>query len=974
MNTGKRILSLLLIAWLVIGQTGAAVFAAEDTSGAAAVTVDEGAVSIGETQDTLDVESPQDGGYTDTADSDVGVGIEGADDAVDSGTVSDASADESIEGAKDSAEDDGIANSDSAEADAEDADGADGAGDADEGLSLLAEPLAASIDGVYTIASTLPTSRLFDIICGSTSNGAALQMYAANHTPAQRFRIKPVSGEPGYYTVVNVNSGKALDVPGANARGGATIQQYAPNGTDAQKWAFASTRAADGSYYIVSKLNPQLCLDVTNGSTANGARVQLYTANKTAAQRFVLQKQGNAIASGMYVLQSKLPSSPVLDITGGSLLSGANAQVYKSNSSFAQKFSVQFDADTGYYTITGSMSKKALDVAGAGTAAGTNVIFYAPNGTNAQKWDVKPDGKGAYVLYAACSGLALDVTAASANSGTNVQTYTSNSTLAQSWTFSATSLLGNGVYQVRSAFGTVLDVAGGGTAVGTNVQAYQSNGTLAQRFKVTHKGGEYYTIECLNSGLFVTGVANSGNVQLGSTTVDGSKLWQPVATGDGYIFLKNKATGKMMDIKDGSSVSGANVQLYAANSTTAQKWNLVATKPLPDGYYTIASAQNRSLVIDIPSASRGNGAKPQLYSSNGTAAQRFSIAASTGGSYIITAMCSTKSLDVASAAISASGSGVLQQYTPNGTNAQKWRIEYLGNGQFTIYSLVKSSSCITVQGAVAQAAPLVISAHTGAATQRFTIRPVSNTSYVSYGITLNQMAAYQKAGNPFIASVSLAEIRDTLDPNKISGSASYQFADLRSYSGLNAIQINSYLNSTVQGSTGILKNHGAAFVKASQRYGINECFLVAHAINETGWGTSQLAKGYYYDGKTAIEGTFYPAGTYYNFFGIGAYDSSPLAGGRSMAIKNGWDTPEKGIMGGAEWMAKYYLYASPYPQPTAYDIKWDVARSNAARAYGWHQYATDHRWPTKNSELMSRCYAFSGFTPKLYYLIPAYAS
>jgi beta-N-acetylglucosaminidase len=337
-------------------------------------------------------------------------------------------------------------------------------------------------------------------------------------------------------------------------------------------------------------------------------------------------------------------------------------------------------------------------------------------------------------------------------------------------------------------------------------------------------------------------------------------------------------------------------------------------------------------------------------------------------------MCSFKNFDVASAAIDASGNGVLQQYAPNATNAQKWRVEYVGNGQFAIFSLLKDAACITVHGSVATNAPLIISTYSHAESQRFVFRPVSGTVYVSHNITLDQMAGYQKAGNPYLANVSLAEIRNALDPNQISGTARYQFADLRMYSGLSAKQINDYLSSTALGRSGILKEHGAAFVKASQQYGINECFLVAHAINETGWGTSDLAKGYYYDGKTAIEGTYYPEGTYYNFFGIGAFDSSPLAGGRSMAIKNGWDTPEKGILGGAEWIGKFYIYASTYPQPTVYDMKWDVARSTVTHQYGWHQYATDHLWPTKNSRLMNECYTFSGFTPSLHYLIPVYAS
>jgi beta-N-acetylglucosaminidase len=955
MNTRTKVLPLFLTAALVFGQMSTAAFAVEDAPRQDGVGTEE---AIGGPTDATDVDA-------DATESTGTDSTEGTDSATD-GTVTDG---------------DDAADTDDTDAAVDDPDAAAENDDADD-LARTMELLDVSIDGVYTISVNLPTSKVFDIPGGSLNNGAKLQMYTANRTPAQRFQIKPVSDDPGYYTIVSIKSDKALDVPAARAENRASIQQYTPNGTDAQKWAFIPTDAADGTYYIVSKLDPKLCLDVEGASTQNGARLQLYSSNKTPAQRFLLNKQSSVIADGLYTVQSKLASSAVLDVAQGSLASGANVQIYGSNGTFAQKFSLTFDANTGYYTITNSMSNKALDVAGAGTTSGTNVIMYTSNQTPAQKWAIESDGQGNYVLYAACSGLALDVAGGSTRNGTNVQTYAPNGTPAQTWSLLSVRLINDGLYQVRSALGTTLDAASGGTAVGTNVQAYTPNMTLAQRYRLLHKSDNYYIIECLNSGLLVTAIANTSNVQLENAVIDDSKLWRPIAMGDGSISLRNKATGRALDVKNGSSAAGTNVQISVANNTIAQKWNLVSTDPLPDGYYTIASVENAEFVVDMPSASRENGARPQLYRSNDTAAQRFNLTVTTSGSYTITAMCSSKNFDVASGAIDTSGNGILQQYSPNGTNAQKWRIEYVGNGEFTVFSLLKNTSCITVKGSAATSAALSIATHTGAVGQRFVFRAASGIVFVPYSITLDQMAGYQKNGNPYLINVSLADIRNALDPSKVvvdptgkdPSPAQYQFADLRSYSGLSARQINNYLSSTESGRSGILNEQGAAFVKASQQYGINECFLVAHAVNETGWGTSELSKGYYYDGKTAIGGTYYPAGTYYNFFGIGAYDSSPLAGGRSMAIQNGWNTPEKAILGGADWIGKYYIYASAYPQSTAYDIKWDTARSNTSHTYGVHQYATDHLWPAKNSRLMNECYDFNDFTPNLHYLIPAYAA
>lgn len=95
-----------------------------------------------------------------------------------------------------------------------------------------------------------------------------------------------------------------------------------------------------------------------------------------------------------------------------------------------------------------------------------------------------------------------------------------------------------------------------------------------------------------------------------------------------------------------------------------------------------------------------------------------------------------------------------------------------------------------------------------------------------------------------------------------------------------------------------------------------------------------MAKGYVYDGKTLVDGKTWPKGTYYNFYGIGAYDSSPLSGGRALAIKNGWDTPEKAIHGAARWIATNYLN-NAFSQNTLYKMRWNYV-----------EYARYARWVT----------------------------
>lgn len=80
----------------------------------------------------------------------------------------------------------------------------------------------------------------------------------------------------------------------------------------------------------------------------------------------------------------------------------------------------------------------------------------------------------------------------------------------------------------------------------------------------------------------------------------------------------------------------------------------------------------------------------------------------------------------------------------------------------------------------------------------------------------------------------------------------------------------------------VLKGHGAAFIAASKETGYNPIYILAHAIVESGCGTSYLAinRG--------------------NFFGINAVDTDP---GQAYAMG---DSVDEGIINGAKWIKRNY--------------------------------------------------------------------
>ncbi|MGO2043064.1 MAG: RICIN domain-containing protein, partial [Cellulosimicrobium funkei] len=77
--------------------------------------------------------------------------------------------------------------------------------------------------------------------------------------------------------------GKCLDVRDGSTTRGAAVQVWTCNGTGAQKWAYdAGSKALR---------NPQsgLCLDATGGAPLHdGQRLQTWTCNGTTAQQWTL--------------------------------------------------------------------------------------------------------------------------------------------------------------------------------------------------------------------------------------------------------------------------------------------------------------------------------------------------------------------------------------------------------------------------------------------------------------------------------------------------------------------------------------------------------------------------------------------------------------------------------------------------------------------------------------------------------------
>jgi len=216
------------------------------------------------------------------------------------------------------------------------------------------------------------------------------------------------------------------------------------------------------------------------------------------------------------------------------------------------------------------------------------------------------------------------------------------------------------------------------------------------------------------------------------------------------------------------------------------------------------------------------------------------------------------------------------------------------------------------------------------------------------------MEWYQVAYNKSWVNASPEDVAYYLDPNNFQDSAvdSMQFLKLSMTANLNANEV----NERVLAGKGILQSQAATFITAGMTYGVNEMYLISHALLETANGSSQLANGVLYNGRLV-----------YNMYGIGAYDNSAVNSGAQFAYNAGWFTPEDAIIGGAQFIANGYINAG---QDTLYKMRWNPD-SAAQKGYASHQYATDIGWAAKQVKQIYNLYSLID-SYKLILEIPQY--
>ncbi|GIN57056.1 beta-N-acetylglucosaminidase [Lederbergia ruris] len=231
----------------------------------------------------------------------------------------------------------------------------------------------------------------------------------------------------------------------------------------------------------------------------------------------------------------------------------------------------------------------------------------------------------------------------------------------------------------------------------------------------------------------------------------------------------------------------------------------------------------------------------------------------------------------------------------------------------------------------------------GAGTGFWTVGQVSN------GTKLNILSSvkgtdgytwYQVDFKKAWVNASPEDVKYYVNPNNFAKDPikSLQFVNLATSTKVQENEVNDRILS----GKGILSGKASAFIQAGESLGVNEMYLISHALLETGNGQSTLANGVKVNGKTV-----------YNMYGIGAFDGDAIAKGAQFAYNAGWFTPEQAIIGGAKYISNGYIHAN---QNTLYKMRWNPDGANDT-GKATHQYATDIGWANKQIYQLHNLYS-----------------
>ena len=332
-----------------------------------------------------------------------------------------------------------------------------------------------------------------------------------------------------------------------------------------------------GKEYSVSFSNNTKAGDAT--VTAKGIGYMTGSQKGT----FTVVNSAASITSGkVYMIVPVRAPKTTLTVQKGSMLPNTNIYLSTPGTSEAQRFIFTKNSN-GTYTITDQKSDFVAGIRNNSTANAAVIETQLDKGSKYQRWTLKKQSDGSYCILNSQTGKALYLIGGKTANGTNVGQYGYSGTLNQRFYLvqsSATAHTYSNTYTIRAAGKTslALDIVNASKDGGANARIYTYSGGAAQKFRLMYSGNGYYRIMNVNSGK-VLGIkgdtkTNGANVRQATWMATAGQRWKVVKNSDGSVTLQS-ALGTALDVYAGSMTPNANVDSWAVNKTTAQKWKLV---------------------------------------------------------------------------------------------------------------------------------------------------------------------------------------------------------------------------------------------------------------------------------------------------------------------------------------------------------------------------------------------------------------
>ncbi|KXZ48480.1 hypothetical protein GPECTOR_27g650 [Gonium pectorale] len=185
-------------------------------------------------------------------------------------------------------------------------------------------PVGSDRANIFTVRPTHASEMCLDISGSSSANGAVVQLWGCNGTPAQFFSLSlPTRANTGSVQALAGENDRCLDVSGNRQNPGTYIQ------------TFTVTAAGTNAYQL--KSSGGFCMTVQNAGSFSGARIIIDRCVNGASNQLFRASAGY---QGGVSLSPFHATNLCLDVSNGSTNNGAVVQLWNCNGSKSQSWKV----------------------------------------------------------------------------------------------------------------------------------------------------------------------------------------------------------------------------------------------------------------------------------------------------------------------------------------------------------------------------------------------------------------------------------------------------------------------------------------------------------------------------------------------------------------------------------------------------------------------------------------------------------